>query len=237
MQRRLVLLLVIAAISFSGVANASLTTIGTATYGGTNYNLIFEGTLGSQGLVWLDYPKIYDTWQNQVNWAAGLSFAPTQVTLAPGYTTTINWSTGWRLPATVDGSYVWGSDGTTTAGFNITTSEMGHLYYVSLGNKGYVATDGTQPQPGWGFINKGPFSNLQAHDCWSGTEYSANPSFAWSFHFHNGLQGYGGKGAVDFYALAVRPGEVSAVPIPGALWLLGSGLVGLAGFRRRFRKS
>jgi hypothetical protein len=28
----------------------------------------------------------------------------------------------------------------------------------------------------------------------------------------------------------------SPVPIPGAVWLLGSGLIGLAGIRRRFRK-
>jgi len=28
----------------------------------------------------------------------------------------------------------------------------------------------------------------------------------------------------------------NAVPIPGAVWLLGSGLIGLIGFRRRFRK-
>ncbi len=28
-----------------------------------------------------------------------------------------------------------------------------------------------------------------------------------------------------------------AVPIPSTLWLLGSGLIGLIGFRRKFRKS
>jgi hypothetical protein len=31
-------------------------------------------------------------------------------------------------------------------------------------------------------------------------------------------------------------GEVSAVPIPGAVYLFGSGLIGLAGFRRKFKK-
>ncbi|MCK4378316.1 MAG: VPLPA-CTERM sorting domain-containing protein [Deltaproteobacteria bacterium] len=33
--------------------------------------------------------------------------------------------------------------------------------------------------------------------------------------------------------MAVRSGAVSPVPIPGALWLLGSGLLGLVAVRRR----
>ena len=40
----------------------------------------------------------------------------------------------------------------------------------------------------------------------------------------------GGDGwALDYAELTINP-----VPIPGAVWLLGSGLVGLAGLRRRF---
>lgn len=30
--------------------------------------------------------------------------------------------------------------------------------------------------------------------------------------------------------------NISAVPVPGAIWLLGSGLIGLVGLRRKFRK-
>ena len=30
--------------------------------------------------------------------------------------------------------------------------------------------------------------------------------------------------------------DISAVPIPGEVWLLGSGLIGLVGIRRRFQK-
>ncbi len=66
----------------------------------------------------------------------------------------------WRLPTTVDGLSVPGFDGTTTSGWNITTSEMGYMYYVNLGNLGYYDTDGTYPQPGWGLNNSGPFTNL-----------------------------------------------------------------------------
>jgi len=38
-----------------------------------------------------------------------------------------------------------------------------------------------------------------------------------------------------YYALAVRPGDVSAVPVPAAVWLFGSGLMGLLGLARRKR--
>jgi len=37
------------------------------------------------------------------------------------------------------------------------------------------------------------------------------------------------------YGLAVRNAEVSVVPVPGAVWLLGSGLVGILGFRKKRR--
>ena len=43
-----------------------------------------------------------------------------------------------------------------------------------------------------------------------------------------GISGYSG-GEIDAFA------DVAAVPIPGAVWLLGSGLLGLVGFRRRLR--
>lgn len=96
-------------------AMAALTTIGTATYGGTEYNLIYmdDGPFGP--ITWLDYENNCYNWHNQVNWASGLGSELT-VTLEPGYTSSIDWSTGWRLPATVDGPYVVGYNGTTTGG-------------------------------------------------------------------------------------------------------------------------
>jgi hypothetical protein len=49
---------------------------------------------------------------------------------------------------------------------------------------------------------------------------------------------YDGKGSnydmdEKFYAWAVRSGDVATVPLPGAVWLFGSALVGLIGLKRR----
>jgi len=201
-----------------GTSNASLTTIGTATYMGSDYNLIYEDDSIDGGLVWLDYTNDTDIWQNHMNWASGLGSNLT-VDLDPGYSTDIDWGIDWRLPLTQN----------QTSGYNQTGSEMGHLYYESLGNIGYN-------DPGWGLNNVGDFNNLQSyHYYWSATEYSPNPENAWLFSFHFGLQSYYYKGHV-VYALAVRPGQVSAVPIPSAIWLLGSGLAGLGIFRNRKRR-
>jgi hypothetical protein len=115
----------------------------------------------------------------------------------------------WRLPTTIDGPSVWGYDGTTTAGFNISTSEMGYMFYENLGNLGTFATDGTNPQTGWGLNNTGPFYNLVPWYYWSGTEYGLDPSIAWFFHFDNGRQRQVTKDTeTGFYAWAVHPGDI-----------------------------
>ena len=104
-------------IGMTSLAQATLITIGTATYGGSICNLIWDDDNNGNSVVWLDYTNNPATWQNQVNWATGLDAALT-INLNPGYS--VDWvDNAWRLPATVDGSYEWGYDGTTTAGYNI----------------------------------------------------------------------------------------------------------------------
>lgn len=142
----------------------------------------------------------------------------------------------WRLPTITDT----GTPGCnfsfsgTDCGYNVNTvtSEMAHLFYDELGNKSYFNTDGTGPQAGWGLTNTGPFNNLQSSYLWSGTEYAPDTRFALVFSFYHGGQGTTSNGD-NLYALAVRPGQIAAVPVPGAMWLLGSGLIGLLGVARR----
>ena len=80
---------------------------------------------------------------------------------------------GWRLPRMVITDlgcftinlYAGGTD----CGFNVRTkngsevySEMAHLWYVTLGNRSYYASEtGVADQPGWEVINTGDFQNLQ----------------------------------------------------------------------------
>ena len=175
------IILVIAFLLFSSTVHAALILKGQGTSTHGTYNLIYDDDLD---ITWYDFTNAGDTWDNQVAWADALS-----VDFGG------NIFEDWRLPATVDGiadsAEDWGDDGTTTGGLNITTSEMGHLYFTELGNLAIRDTSGNERD--WSIValkNTGDFQNLEEADYWSSTEYAADTSLAWTFYPGLGYQSH-----------------------------------------------
>ena len=122
-------------------------------------------------------------------------------------------------------SWSYGYDGSTTAGLNIATSEMGNLYYTSLGKTGAYDTLGNYlPPEFWLNENYLPFKNLQPGVYWSSTPDLRTADAHFYFYFYSGYQfslesQYGG------YAIAVRDGDVATVSEPSIINILIAGLI------------
>ena len=158
-------------------------------------------------------------------------------------TLVVNGVGGWRLPTMVDTAASgcdYSNAGGTDCGFNVqtATSEMAHLFYVTLGNRAGYDTSGNEAAPGWGLTNTGNFQNFETAyslSFWTDLAYAPNSANAWYFGFFNGGQSYNLKAATP-YSMAVHTGDVSAVPEPQtyALMLMGLSALLLALRRRPF---
>ena len=166
-------------------------------------SMIYDSDLN---VTWYDYTNPADTWQNQMNWASGL-------TVEFGGTVFDD----WRLPSTTDGPYIFGYDGTTTAGFNISDSDLGHLFYKEFGNQGAYDTSGSltgchSVLPSKCLTTTGPFADLRTtRSYWTGAVHKEWRDAAWDFMFSNGRQS---AISMDYkkFAIAVRDGDVVATP-------------------------
>jgi hypothetical protein len=215
------------------------------------------------------YDSVLDiTWLTNANLADSESFGVAGIASngAMTWSTANEWITAmnaasylgfsdWRLPtlSPVSGSafnYAASNNGSTDVGFadgdgwidafGNPTSEMGHMYYVNLGNLGRCTPNDGDPsscveQPGFGLANSGPFDGIQKSDpgaYWNGLEYAPVAGTSWVFRFYDG--GQDSRDQLDqHYVWAVRTGDVATVPEPTTLVLLSAGLSMLGLIRRK----
>jgi hypothetical protein len=164
------------------------------------------------------------TWPDAMNWAENFYYYDS--------VRDVTWS-NWRLPSAYnqDGS---GPD----LGLNVTGSEMGHIYYIELGN---TSGDGYNS----GFYNSGPFFNVQlpsnnsnSFEYWLETIMpgTMGGSYPGTFSFYRGGQGYDGAECINNVWPVMDGDVIGSVPLPPSLWLFGSGLIGVVGFRKKIKK-
>ncbi len=191
------------------------------------------------------YDDGLDTNNGRVTWASAKAWAENLV---------VGGVSGWRLPRTAPVNGIafdlgFSNNGSTDLGGATSSgwvdpsgnpvSELGHNYYVNLGNLYFCTPNGggsatsCNEQPGWGLVNTPPFSDIQSDAYWFETEVPGRPNDAWIFGFANGPQNPNTK-TFDLAAWAVHDGDVGAiVPLPGGIWFFAGSIVAMLRNHRR----
>jgi len=198
--------------------------------------VVLAGT-AQAGLVNRNGGMIYDTTRN-ITWLADMNYAKTS-----GYTGNdvlvdgrMRWNAAtawadnlvyggfddWRLPTlntsfdkTCSDTYDSGMF-TQYYGTGCTGGELSGLFVTDLGNKANESVLNQVGDTAEQKANLALFSNVKAYYYWSGTQASFGlaSNYAWDFNSFGGIQDYASKN-VEFYAVAVRPGDVTTSVPPG----------------------
>ncbi len=172
-----------------------------------------QDTIYGAGSLYDDGHASYDgamTWENAMAWATNLTYFDSI------RNTTY---TDWRLPR------VWSAPwaGGNCYGYNCVNSEMGSLYYSTLGRPGNPENPIPSPEL---------FVNFTNYGYWTSTTFWPPDGRSWVFTMASG-----GQVAIDqdagFLAWAVRDGDVASVPEPTPIGLLFFSLGVLAVFTRQ----
>lgn len=209
------------------------------------YEAYYDTTLDITWLADANYAGSSMGWDDANAWAAGLNPYGSGIT-------------NWRLPTAspINGvNYVTGfnkfTNGQYDSSYNVsapgslyefsTASELAYLFFNTLGNQSAYELSGAETGCG-GFqmpsclVNTGPFADIKdvfGEFYWTGSEMPNG--YILDFYMVDGRQHFHLNNGAEFKAWAVHDGDVgvSAVPVPAAAWLFGSGLLGLAGLARR----
>jgi hypothetical protein len=145
------------------------------------------------------------TWQNAVDWAANFA---------------IGGFDDWRLAAwtNMGPSGCNETFGGTDCGFNVNVSsgEMAHMYYETLGNLAQYDTSGQlRPDGTWGLINTGPFWNIPNEHSLSSYQWLGNAigtDRAMFFYLSNGLQ-VDRENQSQLFAWSVHDGDIGEIGV------------------------
>lgn len=198
MKRTLTLVALLAAFAMSAsLVQAELQYLGEDSLGN---GLIYDTDLD---ITWYDFTHAPDTWFNHVSWAENLT-----VTFG------VNTYDDWRLPVNVDGQYATtGHSGLTLSGWNITSSELGHLFYAELGNEGSRDLLGALTGCGQGtptcLTDVRDFQNLVSGRYYS-SDHAGISYYAWFFDLNNGYQYVTTNYESVVHGIAVRPGMAAS---------------------------
>jgi hypothetical protein len=237
-QKNLMAIALVASVTIAGTVQAALTTNGNGLIYDNVSNITFNSdanlfktqatsdtnlintiifdttTVGAHTVATTDFDTVTGTmnWWGAQAWIGYLN-----VTAYHGYN---SWSLPSTNPAIVS---------TVQIG-----SQLSELFYTELG--GISGTSIVNSHN----ANYNLFTNLaNAAVFWSSTDNVAQPaSSAWYFDNTNGGQGYSNKDGYTnkvgyFSALPILQGNASPVPVPGAAWLFGTGLISFCGFKKR----